>query len=81
MTDLTEDQLNRLAERHPQGEIYEIIMHLKSLIERSDGETDLTRREALEAEIGSLAILLEREVFESDRGGEDFINDDRFLTR
>lgn len=80
MTDLTDDYLTQLLKRHPDGEIHKTLTELKSLVQKLDS-ADLAARKSLLDEIRPRVSLLEHELSEEGQSGEDFINDEVFLSR
>tara|TARA_R110002124_G_scaffold283145_1_gene458756 strand:+ start:4556 stop:4801 length:246 start_codon:yes stop_codon:yes gene_type:complete len=81
MTNLTKDYLHQLMERHPEGNIHDTLVELNSLLQKLDSETEPARKDALHDQIRSFAAVLEYELLEGSRSGEDYINDERFLAR
>lgn len=81
MTELTADYLNSLLEQHTEGDIHATALDLKAHLADLEQETNPEKKAALTETVHDLATLLEHELRENGRGGEDYVNDGVFHAR
>lgn len=78
MTELTADYLNGLLEKYTDGGIHATALDLKAHLADLEQETDPEKKAALTETLRDLATLLEHELRDNGRGGEDYVNDGVF---
>jgi hypothetical protein len=81
MTKYTADYLNSLLEQHTEGDIRATALDLKAHLADLEQETNPEKKAALTETVRDLATLLEHELRENGRGGEDYVNDGVFHAR
>lgn len=81
MADFSADHLDWLLQGHPNGGIRTSAMELKALHAELGQEKDPEKKAALTEAVRDLATVLERELYDHSRGGEDYINDGVFHAR
>jgi hypothetical protein len=78
MTDFTTDHLVRLLRMHPSGNIHSTATELLACLSDLAHENETDRKASLMEAARDLAAVLDHELNETGRGGEDYINDDVF---
>ena len=78
MKELTESGLEKLLDKHPQGDIFDTVIAIKTRLAALTGEADAERKAALMEEIQGLQSVLQYELREGGWAGEDYINDGVF---
>ena len=81
MTELTAEYLNSLLEQHSDGGIHATALDLKAHLADLEQETDPEKKATLTETVRELATLLEHELCDKGRGGEDYVNDGVFHAR
>lgn len=80
MNKLTEAYMDKLLEQHPDGDVRDTVMAIKTRFSALAHEVDVDRKTALTKEVCDLISVLEHELHEGGRAGEDYINDGVFHT-
>lgn len=78
MSEFTDDHLNRLLESHPDGDIHTTILELRGYLADLTQEVDPEKVAILTQRVRDYSTLLQHELLEEGRGGEDFVNDGVF---
>jgi hypothetical protein len=78
MNKLTEAYLDKLLEQHPDGDVRDTVMAIKTRFFALAHEVDVDRKTILMEEMHDLNTVLQHELREAGRAGEDYINDGVF---
>lgn len=81
MSKYTAEYLNSLLEQHTEGDIHAAALDLKAHLADLEQETNPEKKAALTETVRYLATLLEHELRENGRAGEDYVNDGVFHAR
>jgi len=78
MTELTDKYLDKLLNQHTSGNIHDTVLAIKSHLATLGNVLDVAHRAALVQKVDDLKTVLEHDLLEESRSGEDFINDSVF---
>jgi hypothetical protein len=78
MNDMTADHLHRLLDLYPNGNIHSIVRDLLASLTDLEHEKEPERKAVILEAVRDLSALLDHELNEEGRAGEDYINDSVF---